>query len=223
MFPVRSSSDLHHSNGRLPRMTSGNSYRRGMVAGVLLMAALLVALALLSVNSRSTPRAPADPSGVSDAKLRFTGLRSATPTGPGDPRADRARANARILGQNDEDFETYEVRRGTAVITAGIGAHAACLSIIESPGHGSQTCTDAATATDPATPLVSLDLVAESRWRVTALLPDDTTDVVLVDGAGERATLELRANLVTGLLGELPAKLEWRGADGRLESMTMNG
>lgn len=61
------------------------------------------------------------------------------------------------------------------------------------------------------------------RYRITAFMPDGTTDVVLKYAGEPSEALELSNNLATVTVKQLPEKAEWTLPDGSIESQTFGG
>lgn len=61
------------------------------------------------------------------------------------------------------------------------------------------------------------------RYRITAFMPDGTTNVVLKHADGTSETLELSGNLATVTVKQLPERAEWTLAGGSVESQTFGG
>ncbi len=95
-----------------------------------------------------------------------------------------------------------------------------CIGVSEkASSNNSAACTTPASAKDAAHPMVNTTLLDAGRYRVTALLIDGISSVVLTDVGGTAKTVDVTNNIANTVLTHAPSSMRWTLPNGRPASM----
>jgi hypothetical protein len=105
--------------------------------------------------------------------------------------------------------------QGTVHVAAGTDT--VCLAVRARNGGGSLGCAPPEQASDPSQPLLSVDYVAGTTWRVSGLLSDGSAAVTISTDTG-RTAAPIRSNVFSKVVDGKPLRVQWRDAGGKLHT-----
>jgi hypothetical protein len=158
---------------------------------------------------------------------------------PGNAAVDRARERYAALRGNGESPSTLSERDRKHARTTVRGKPFAVHPVVRRPGYEfhvletpDELCTyevadgfGAGAGCGPPDGFVKggLSYTVGGPYRVTALLPDGSSDVTLTHADGSTSQLGVRRNHGTKVFDELPVRASWTRPDGTVESSRLHG
>lgn len=184
------------------------------VAAVLTGAAFAVVPVVHSEDDPPVIKRP-HPAVVTDAGSAFRALSGTPALRPSDPAAQRIQTNARGGGE-DASMKIHATRRGKMRVHVGVGPRVVCLEVVNEENAGSLGCTETTSATDPHTPLMSVDSIGEAgAFQVTGLMASSAGDTVAItDVNGAVTEGKVVDNVFTVALKTRPERIRWTTPDG---------
>lgn len=101
----------------------------------------------------------------------------------------------------------YSDARGA--VHVGAGPELVCLSVRETSGSGSLGCTTVTSASDPNSPLISVDYLGEKLWRVSGLLQDGVRSASISTAGGTRHAVSVQNNVFSMVVAAHPDSVRW--------------
>lgn len=111
------------------------------------------------------------------------------------------------------------IEQPEVAVDVGSAGGFVCLAVRAHGGSGSVSCTTAAAAADPKTPLVAADSLGDGRWRVTGLVPQSVRQVSVTTDSGAVRSVSAANNTFTTVTDTVPQEASWTATDGAIRTL----